>query len=223
MQSYREATRYLDRKNLPYYTFTPPDEKTLRVVLRGVPEHYTEDEIKTDLETKGHQPEKVVRFKNKDKRPIPLVLVILPRDDKQIYKLRYVKQFAITVESQKPKSSIGQCHRCQLFGHAQSRCTAPPKCVKCAGNHITAECIKPPNRPPKCANCGGEHPASYRGCSKYPKRTTEPYNTIRNEISYSAAVKNATPNTDASNAILVLQNLLSQFSKIAKQFQPNNQ
>lgn len=154
---------------MPYCTFPPPDEKTLRVVIRGVPEHYSEEEIKLDLEFKGHQSEKVVRFKNAEKKPIPLVLVIIPRHDKEIYKLRYVKQFAITVEPQSPKTNIGQCHRCQLFGHAQSRCTATLKCVRCAGSHITADCIKPVNRPPKCANCGGAHPASYRGCPKYPK------------------------------------------------------
>lgn len=163
----------------------------------------------------------MVRFRNSDKKPIPLVLVILPRDDKEIYKLKYIKQFSISVEPQKPKSTIGQCHRCQLFGYAQSRCTAPPKCVKCAGNHITADCTKPPSRPPKCANCGGEHPALYRGCTKYPRRSAEPAKKVNESLSYAAATQSST-NTDAANAISIIQYLLTQITMIAKQFAPIN-
>lgn len=107
IQSYREATKYLDKTNKPYYTFTPPDEKTLRVVLRGVREHYTEETITEDLKTQGLHPEKVARLKNSDKKPIPLVLVILPREEKEVYKLKYVKHLPIMVEAQKPKATIG--------------------------------------------------------------------------------------------------------------------
>ena len=38
------------------------------------------------------------------------------------------------------------------------------RCVKCAGEHLTADCKVPRNVKAKCYNCGGQHPASYRGC-----------------------------------------------------------
>lgn len=222
--SYRSATKYLDRQKIAYYTFTPPDEKTLRVVIRGVTEHYTEDDIKEDLETKGHAPIKVARMKNSDKKPLPLALVILPREEKNIYKLQYVKRFSVTVEPQRPKATIGQCHRCQQFGHAQSRCTAPPKCVKCAGNHLTSECHKPANTPAKCINCGGPHPASYRGCTKFPTRQEQPAKKATEQIRYSDAVKATTysqaNNMDALNAVKAIQSLLLQITQIAKQITP---
>ncbi|GIX68000.1 hypothetical protein CEXT_299581 [Caerostris extrusa] len=62
------------------------------------------------------------------------------------------------------KCTIGQCHRCQLFGHSSINCRLPARCVKCA--HTT----KMEN--PVFANCKGPHPASYRGCPKFPKPTT---------------------------------------------------
>ncbi|KAJ8917087.1 hypothetical protein NQ315_013006 [Exocentrus adspersus] len=62
-----------------------------------------------------------------------------------------------------------QCHRCQKFGHGQSRCTAQPKCVKYGADHETGRCEKPREEPARCANCSGPHPARYRGCPKYPK------------------------------------------------------
>lgn len=46
---------------------------------------------------------------------------------------------ATTVEEQKMSAKINQSHRCQRFGHAQSRCIAPPKCVKCASVPATHE------------------------------------------------------------------------------------
>lgn len=223
--SYREATKYLENQKIPYYTFTPPEEKTLRVVIRGVPEHYSEDDIKANLESQGHKPIKIARMKNHDKKLLPLVLAILPREETNIYQLKYVKRFSIIVEPQKPKATIGQCHRCQQFGHAQSRCTAPPKCVKCAGNHITSECHKPANVPAKCTNCGGPHPASYKGCSKYPKRSDQPARKVTQELRYADAAISGTStkqnSMDALNAVKAIQNLLQQVTQIDKQITPN--
>ncbi|KAF4528790.1 hypothetical protein B566_EDAN017315, partial [Ephemera danica] len=47
-----------------------------------------------------------------------------------------------------------------------------PRCVKCAGQHLTSACTREKNAtsPPKCVKCGGEHPASYKGCKKSRKQ-----------------------------------------------------
>lgn len=107
---------------------------------------------------------------------MPLVLVTLPKTEKNIYNLEHIAKDVITVESQRQKARISQCYRCQKFGHAQSRCTVKPKCVKCAGDHHYSECPKSKDSPPKCANCGESHTASYRGCRSWPqlpKQTTK--------------------------------------------------
>lgn len=42
----------------------------------------------------------------------------------------------------------------------------PPRCVKCAGDHLSKECLltKESNTRPKCCNCLGEHTANYSQC-----------------------------------------------------------
>ncbi|KAJ8909306.1 hypothetical protein NQ315_004678 [Exocentrus adspersus] len=47
-----------------------------------------------------------------------------------------------------PVEKQSQCHRCQKFGHGQSRCTAQPKCVKCGADHETGRCEKSREEPP---------------------------------------------------------------------------
>ncbi|CAH1973377.1 unnamed protein product [Acanthoscelides obtectus] len=60
---------------------------------------------------------------------MPLVEVILPKMGKsqQVFNEHELLGLSIRVEVQKNSRLIGQCHRCQKYGHAQSYCTAPPK------------------------------------------------------------------------------------------------
>ena len=60
-----------------------------------------------------------------------------------------------------------QCFRCQRFGHKAQGCNLQAKCVKCAGDHNTRECIKDPISPATCSNCNGAHPENYCQCPKY--------------------------------------------------------
>lgn len=115
---------------------------------------------------------------------MPLVLVTVPKTEKRIYNLEHVTNVLITVKFQRPKTRIRQCYRCQRFGHAQSRCTVTPKCVKYAGTQHYTECTKGKDTPSNCGNCGESHTASYRGChslkrkhhliSLYPKENATP-------------------------------------------------
>nr|CAH7754638.1 unnamed protein product [Callosobruchus chinensis] len=82
---------------------------------------------------------------------MPLVVVILPKTEKPQQGL------SIRVEVQKNSRLIGQCHRCQKYGHAQSYCTASPKCLKCAQDHMTDLCPQTGQEVRKCANSGGDH------------------------------------------------------------------
>jgi hypothetical protein len=60
-----------------------------------------------------------------------------------------------------------------------------PRCVKCAGNHPTKQClrIEKPDAV-KCFLCEGNHPANYKGCAIYKelqKRTFTPLRDKRDE------------------------------------------
>ena len=79
----------------------------------------------------------------------------------------------ITVEAPRKKNSIVQCTRCQSYRHNKTYCARPFFCVKCGGDHDTAECAKYPASPPTCALCCGAHPANYKGCDVYRRFQTD--------------------------------------------------
>ncbi|KAI4465086.1 reverse transcriptase [Holotrichia oblita] len=167
---YRALTKFSMKDNIPFHTYQLPSEKLLNVVFRDVPIEIGEKEIYDDLVERGFTPECVVRMrKGGTKAPMPLVLVKIGKDQKAIYHLKQIVSLDITVETLNSRPSIGQCFRCQRFGHAQSRCTAPKKCVACAGDHESATCPRPKQEPATCANCGETHPANYRGCTRFPR------------------------------------------------------
>jgi hypothetical protein len=60
-----------------------------------------------------------------------------------------------------------QCYNCLKFGHSQTKCTSPQKCLLCAGDHSFKQCkFKDDNTKEnlKCINCNGGHEACSREC-----------------------------------------------------------
>lgn len=92
----------LEKNNIAYHTFSLKEERNLKVVLRGVPETLTEEEIKEDLTHQGFQFQSVKRLKNKQKI-FPLVLVNGQRNDdgKRIFECNEVMKARITTEPKK--------------------------------------------------------------------------------------------------------------------------
>ena len=168
-EDYRFIQDYLDKNGDEYNSFAFPEEKKLYIVLRGVLEHWDTSYIKEELLKQGFKPTNVVRWYRPDGQPSSLVLILLPKEDrgKVFNELTEINGVKIRVETQQSKSRTTQCHRCQLFGHSQAKCTAQPKCVKCAGDHLTSTCTKPKDTAATCANCKGSHSASYQGCPKH--------------------------------------------------------
>ena len=98
---------------------------------------------------------------------LPLFILTFHKDEgiNKIYNIQYICRMKIKIEALKSSKLIVQCKKCQRYGHTQNFCKRDPKCVKCAGDHLTVDCTKPKKlQNPKCANCGESHPASYRGC-----------------------------------------------------------
>lgn len=164
--------------------------------------------------------------RSKDKTPIPLVLVTLPKSEKDIFQLKHLVNVIITVESQHQKAVIRKCYRCQRFGHAQSRCAANPRCVFCAGNHHTYECRKDTVKARKCCNCGEEHTASFRGCKSWPKLKNQTKPVIKStppkNISFADATKGiSTQNSEPAvkTGEMSLQDLFSKFNSMYIQMQ----
>lgn len=101
IDDYRKLTKLLDDHHQKYFTYRLPDEKTLRVVLRGVPSQINIDDIK-ELQ-KSFQIINVHRMYKKNnggKIYFPLILVELPKNEKSkdIYNLQYFDFFKIKGE-----------------------------------------------------------------------------------------------------------------------------
>lgn len=162
-----------------FHTFTTEEDKTVKSVLRGLPEIPTDD-IVADLQRQGLDVVKVTAMKSKAEIPggSRLYLVQFSSDTTttHIRSIRYVCfTKAILERYRRNTGHLTQCFRCQLYGHAAKNCQRPPRCVKCTGDHATADCAKADrDTPANCAGCGAEHPANYKGCPRreeYLKRT----------------------------------------------------
>lgn len=167
-ENYKKIVEILEKSNTPFHSFRLQEEKELHVVIRGVLETWSVEKVQADLESLGFTPTRVIRWNFKSGDPMPLVLCILPKSQSHIFDMTKLDTISVRVESHRTKTKETQCHRCQLYGHSQYKCRAPPKCLKCAGAHMSFQCQAGPNLRPKCANCDGDHPANYRECPKHP-------------------------------------------------------
>jgi hypothetical protein len=174
------------------------DAVSFLAVLRTIPVEIGLDDVQSDLVDQGLEPIKVSRMTStRTKKPLPLVLVEVPKDKGQIFQLKTVCHLLISVERPHKKGTPSQCHKCQHFHHSQRHCHTQPKCVKCGGSHESRVCQKTCDGVAKCANCGCPHTASFRGCPRFPRgylgRQT-PRETLQNPP------KNRTPASPAAPA-----------------------
>lgn len=167
---FRAATRRLDALQVPYHTYALPEEKTIRAVVKGIPEGISCEEIQQELDELLPIISVTCLKKRADRAALPVVLVQLSRNGgEKIYELSRLMGLVVTVEPHRRKHQVGQCFRCQGFGHSARCCRADPRCVKCGKAHLSYTCRKPRKEAATCANCGGDHPANYKGCPKFPK------------------------------------------------------
>ncbi|GFY78278.1 nucleic-acid-binding protein from transposon X-element, partial [Trichonephila inaurata madagascariensis] len=147
------------------------DNKQLKAVIRGLPTDYDQKEIATEHKGFGFEPSHISILRNrKTNTNMPLFLVVLKRseENKQIFHITNIGFFRVVIEPLKGSSMPPQCYRCQEFYHHSRLCNRAPKCLKCSGSHLTADCKKSTKSPAKCANCGGPHPANFSGCPSNP-------------------------------------------------------
>ncbi|GBM09467.1 hypothetical protein AVEN_63659-1 [Araneus ventricosus] len=130
------------------------------------------DEIKIELTNQKFRVDKVNQLKKyRTREPLKIYQVhLLPSENiRDIYNLKTLGYTIVKVEPYENKQSH-QCFNCQLWNHGSKGCRLNPKCVVCAGNHASKECLNKGNSDVqvKCTNCNGPHTANYRGCPKYP-------------------------------------------------------
>lgn len=179
---FRALSRLLVGRNYAFHTFSLPEEKPTRVVIRNIPKEIPSEDVLNDLINQKIPATAVHRLqKARGGEKYDMVLVICDpvEGHHPIFKVKSVCSLSgVVIERPFKSYQIGQCHRCQMYGHSQNHCYAPHRCVKCLGDHGTSDCPRPKDtsqatEPPSCVLCGQSgHPANYRGCPKAPKSSS---------------------------------------------------
>lgn len=182
-EHYSMVIKVLDEKKTQYHTYRPKNEKSFRVVLRGLHPSATLETITEALKEKEHEVVNVHKIKHRvSKIELPLWYIDLKpsSNNKDIYNITKLGQNEIRFEPPHTKRIIPQCARCQEYGHTKNYCRKTTKCVKCAGIHLTKDCErKSRDNNVKCVNCNGDHPANYRGCIVHKQLQQRLYPALR--------------------------------------------
>ncbi|GBP38286.1 Nucleic-acid-binding protein from transposon X-element [Eumeta japonica] len=144
-----------------FHTYSLKEEREIRVVLRGVPKEIPVDEVKEDLVAQSLPVQSVRRILNRFRKPLDLVLVsgTAEANDKAtkaaFFKIRSVCSLSgVKAEQPRKRALPGQCHNCQSYGHSSRFCFHSARCVKCLGDHGTAQSRnKDTDGPPACVPC----------------------------------------------------------------------
>ncbi|GBP95718.1 Nucleic-acid-binding protein from mobile element jockey [Eumeta japonica] len=122
VETFRSLDKYLVDFKVQFHTYALEEERKLKAVISGIPTNFPVDEIQANLCGQGFPVHSVHRLCRRDGSPIWLVLAVLPRIDeaKNIFNNlnRVCGLSGIRVEASHKKGGPGQCHRCQLYGHA---------------------------------------------------------------------------------------------------------
>lgn len=168
--AYRKLVQKFKDIKICFHSYQFKKDKAYRVVLKNM--HYSTElnEIKESIEEFGHTVRNISNVKHfKTKNPLSMFFIDLEpsSNNKEIFDIQFLLNAKIEFEPPYKRKEIVQCKKCQSYGHTQSYCYHPYRCVKCGQYHESKLCSKPQSEPPKCALCEGNHPASYKGCKVY--------------------------------------------------------
>lgn len=123
----RITQKYLITTKTEYHTLPLPEDKVLKVVIKGLPSDITTGELTDELQDKGYEIKNIRQFSNATKKfPIYMVTLGLNALNKQIFTEHSIFYIPIKVESYK-SNRPAQCFSCQRFGHSSLYCGYAPR------------------------------------------------------------------------------------------------
>lgn len=100
---YRNIQTTLRDSNIPFSTFPLSENRTLKVVIKGIPTDISEEEIKSELEARGFEVKtlKTIKRFGASTRPLSIYLVIITKNPTsfEIYDITNLFNYSVTVES----------------------------------------------------------------------------------------------------------------------------
>lgn len=167
------VTKSLKNKNIKFYSYARKEDLKPKLILKGLPLIATEiisEEIKQfNINLIKTQLLKAKNNSNINQATYLITLNSL-EDLKQTIKIKQIYQVIITWEKYKKIQNSTQCFKCQRHGHSRSNCFHEPRCLECAGYHLTSDCSAEINQENfKCVNCIGNHKSNAKLCPTYVK------------------------------------------------------
>lgn len=123
--------------HIQFLAYSLPEEKQLKVLLRGVHSSFSEELVKDKLSNLSFMVIYVRQFLKK-RRELPMFMITLPNkhESKNIFQLQLLLYIIIWVEAYKT-SVPAQCFACQGFGHSSSHCDHQSRCIEFGEEHLT--------------------------------------------------------------------------------------
>jgi len=183
---YTIIVKALIDKNTEFHTYKPRQDRSFRVVLKNIHPSTDLNNIKQELQDKGHEVMNIWNVKQRViKKPLHIHFVVIKPsgNNKEICNITTLLNTIVQFEAPHAKREIPQCIRCQQFGHTKNYCKKNPRSVKCAAQHLTSECSrKTKNDNVKCVNCHENHPDKYRGSMIHKQMQQKTYPRQRERL-----------------------------------------
>ncbi|GFY29324.1 RNA-directed DNA polymerase from mobile element jockey [Trichonephila clavipes] len=100
-EEYHSLQETIKQLHYQFYVIKPKNDRPIKVVIKGLPKSPHVDEIKSDFEEQGFEPERVVQLiGRKTKKPHPVYMISLPRNitNLKIFDLKTLGYLSIRVE-----------------------------------------------------------------------------------------------------------------------------
>src|SRR5664279_4136070 len=154
-----------------------------KVVITGVSDEWTEEEIKDEVNAVYCR--RIKRRVDGALQNTTAVIIGYVDEPPQSVRLMY-RNYRTRPYIADPV----QCHNCLRYGHIQAKCRSATRCPRCAGQHKYVDCtVKDKAELARCAKCGQQHSSKYRGCAKYTEVKTVLRTAALNKLSYADALK----------------------------------
>lgn len=171
-EDHKAMVQHLLSSGVPLHSWTLPEDRNSRIVIRGLHEDTPLSHIEEALTEQGIPFVAVVRMGSRGSDPVPWPLFMVTLQGTTSYqsalRISHLGRVRVQIEPFRGITTVVQCYRCQGFGHTSHNCHEKPICVKCAGEHRAIDCLKLASEDPLCCHCQGPHPANYSQC---PQRT----------------------------------------------------
>lgn len=170
---FEKVKTILKNKQIQFYTFTPKGVKPKSIILKGISEDFSAEQVELDLKSKNIPAVEILKvlelkYKRDNVAKQHLIVQISQKSSmKELFKIKSVLSLRTRWERLR-RNRILQCMKCQRVGHTAANCEMNFRCLKCGESHNPGECPlnwETTRNNFKCANCGKTgHPANYAGC-----------------------------------------------------------